>query len=102
MYDDITPKIYVACLAAYNNGHLHGEWIDATQDVTVLAPMAEGPMTVDFDKASTTDLMVADLERDPERDAQFLALPAIAGKAKSYGDWNKEFGGWLFLTQKME
>ena len=76
--------------------------IDATQDVTVLVPMAEGPMTVDFDKASTTDLMVADLERDPERDAQFLALPAIAGKAKSYGDWNKEFGGWLFRTQKME
>ena len=22
-----TPKIYVACLAAYNNGFLHGEWI---------------------------------------------------------------------------
>ena len=27
------PKIYVACLAAYNNGYLHGEWIDANQDV---------------------------------------------------------------------
>lgn len=26
-----TPRIYVACLAAYNNGHLHGEWIDADQ-----------------------------------------------------------------------
>lgn len=26
----ITPKIYVACLAAYNNGILHGSWIDAT------------------------------------------------------------------------
>lgn len=76
--------------------------IDATQDVTVLAPMAEGPMIVDFDKASATDLVVEDLERDPERDAQFLALPASAGKAKSYGDWNKEFGGWLFRTQKME
>ncbi len=24
-------KIYVACLAAYNSGHLHGTWIDATQ-----------------------------------------------------------------------
>jgi antirestriction protein len=24
--------IYVACLAAYNNGHLHGAWIDATQE----------------------------------------------------------------------
>jgi antirestriction protein len=27
-----TPRIYVACLAAYNNGHLHGEWIDASQE----------------------------------------------------------------------
>jgi antirestriction protein len=27
-----TPRIYVACLAAYNNGRLHGEWIDADQD----------------------------------------------------------------------
>jgi antirestriction protein len=26
-----TIKIYVACLAAYNNGILHGRWIDATQ-----------------------------------------------------------------------
>jgi antirestriction protein len=26
-------KIYVADLAAYNNGHLHGVWIDATLDV---------------------------------------------------------------------
>ncbi len=26
-----TPKIYVACLAAYNNGILHGQWIDADQ-----------------------------------------------------------------------
>jgi len=24
-----TIRIYVACLAAYNNGHLHGRWIDA-------------------------------------------------------------------------
>ena len=27
------PQIYVACLAAYNNGRLHGIWIDATQEV---------------------------------------------------------------------
>ncbi|HQW58144.1 MAG TPA: antirestriction protein ArdA [Gammaproteobacteria bacterium] len=27
------PQIYVACLASYNNGELHGQWIDATQEV---------------------------------------------------------------------
>jgi antirestriction protein len=32
MTDEISGiKIYVACLAAYNNGFLHGRWIDATQ-----------------------------------------------------------------------
>jgi len=29
---DSSPRIYVACLAAYNNGFLHGVWIDADQD----------------------------------------------------------------------
>ncbi|MCO8029314.1 antirestriction protein ArdA [Brevundimonas diminuta] len=28
---DSKPRIYVACLAAYNNGYLHGAWIDADQ-----------------------------------------------------------------------
>lgn len=30
---DHTPRIYVADLAAYNNGILHGQWIDATDSV---------------------------------------------------------------------
>ena len=29
---NLKPQIYVACLAAYNNGSLHGEWINANQD----------------------------------------------------------------------
>ena len=32
----LEPKIYVACLAAYNSGRLHGEWIDANQDAASL------------------------------------------------------------------
>lgn len=30
--DTEQPRIYVACLAAYNNGYLHGAWIDAAQE----------------------------------------------------------------------
>ncbi|MEQ1795592.1 MAG: ATP-binding protein [Nitrospira sp.] len=76
--------------------------IDQTQDVTVLAPMTDGAVAVDWDHASAADLAVADLEQAPEADAQFLPLPASASKAKSYADWNKDFGGWLFRTQKIE
>lgn len=32
MCEDKTPRIYVACLAAYNNGKLHGIWIDCNQN----------------------------------------------------------------------
>jgi antirestriction protein len=34
MFDTSTrqPRIYVACLASYNSGILHGQWIDATSD----------------------------------------------------------------------
>lgn len=32
-HTETTPRIYVACLAAYNNGILHGRWIDADQGV---------------------------------------------------------------------
>lgn len=28
----MNPRIYVRCLAAYNNGLLHGDWIDADQN----------------------------------------------------------------------
>ncbi len=31
-----TPRIYVADLEAYNNGSLHGVWIDATQDLDII------------------------------------------------------------------
>ena len=31
-----TPQIYVACLAAYNNGKLHGTWIEADQSADAI------------------------------------------------------------------
>jgi len=76
--------------------------VDTTQDMTVLAPIADGPVTVDWDKTTVAELAVADLEQSPADGAQFLSLPGSASKAKSYGDWNKDFGGWLFRTQKVE
>ena len=42
------PRIYVACLAAYNNGCLHGRWIEATTPDEVMsevrAMLADSPL----------------------------------------------------------
>ncbi len=36
MSEKLSPEIYVACLSAYNNGILYGQWIDATQPVEIV------------------------------------------------------------------
>ena len=36
-----TPRIYVACLAAYNNGHLHGAWIKVTDADEIIAAVQD-------------------------------------------------------------
>lgn len=45
-----TPRIWAASLLDYNNGYLHGRWIDATQDpddiqAEITAMLAESPTT---------------------------------------------------------
>lgn len=76
--------------------------VDAAEDVTVLAPLTEGPMPVDWDQAVPAEITVADLEQTPAEGARFLPLPSVAGKAKGYSDWGRDFAGWLFRTRKME
>jgi len=76
--------------------------IDVTEDVTILAPITDGPVAVDWDHSIGTSIAVADLESSPMDGAQFGAVPAAASKAKNYETWNRDFSGWLFRTQKAE
>ncbi|MGL5032628.1 MAG: antirestriction protein ArdA [Microcystaceae cyanobacterium] len=44
------PQIWAGCQAAYNSGHLHGKWIDATQEeddiwTEIKAMLAESPVS---------------------------------------------------------
>lgn len=55
-------RIYVACLAAYNNGVLHGAWIDAAQDADAIC-------------AEITDM----LEASPISDAEEWAIHDYEG-----------------------
>ena len=57
-----SPRIYVACLAAYNSGYLHGAWIDADQDADQIR-----------------DEISAMLARSPIRDAEEYAIHDYEG-----------------------
>jgi hypothetical protein len=76
--------------------------IDVTEEVTVLAPISDGAVAVDWDRAVEAGLVLADLESSPAEVAQFGPVPPAATKAKSYETWNKDFSGWLFRTQKVD
>lgn len=61
-----SPKMYVACLAAYNAGHLHGEWINADQepqeiyaDIKVLRPFSVTAYLEGLKRAQTLHEKVA-------------------------------------------
>jgi hypothetical protein len=76
--------------------------VDVTQDVTVLAPISDGAVAVDWNRAAESGLALADLESLPMDGAQFGSVPSAASKAKSYETWSKDFSGWLFRTQKVD
>lgn len=76
--------------------------VDSTRNLTLLAPISDGVVPVDWEQATTIDLPVSDLEANGESGAQFAELPSAAGKTKSYAAWQKDLGGWLYRTQKLE
>jgi hypothetical protein len=76
--------------------------VDATRSLTLLAPIADGVVTVDWDQATAVDLPISDLEKSAEPGAQFAELPAGAGKTRSYAAWQKDLVGWLYRSQKLE
>jgi len=75
---------------------------DSTKNLSLIAPISDGVVAVDWDQATMVDLPLEDLDQTPEEGAQFADLPSPASKAKSYDSWKKDFAGWLYRTQKIE
>ncbi len=76
--------------------------VDQSRDVVAVTPITDTPIPVDWAQAEMIDLAVTDLEKSGEPDAQFGALPAPAGQAKSYTAWNRDFATWVYGAQKFE
>jgi hypothetical protein len=76
--------------------------IESAREVTVLAPLADGIVTVDWENATAVELPLEDLEQAASEGAQFAPLPGPAARAKSYDKWGKDFADWLYRTQRLE
>ncbi|HEX5875623.1 MAG TPA: DUF87 domain-containing protein [Pyrinomonadaceae bacterium] len=76
--------------------------VQATQQLTLLAPIEDGPVSLDWGQAIAVELPLEDLESEPEAHRQFVEVPAQATKPKSYATWRKDFASWIYRNQRLE
>jgi Type IV secretion-system coupling protein DNA-binding domain len=76
--------------------------IEVTQQLTLLAAITDGPVSLDWSQAVALDLPVEDLETEPQSGAQFAEVPANATKVKSYATWRKDLASWIYRNQRLE
>jgi antirestriction protein len=89
------PRIYVACLAAYNNGILHGAWIDADQSAdelheAVRTMLAASPMP------GAQEWAIHDFEGfAPLRLSEWESFERVADIAAGLAEHGAAFTAWL-------
>jgi Helicase HerA, central domain len=91
-----------ALLGAAEIRYSDSKSLDMTQQVTLLCPFNDGPVSLDWSTARVLDLPVEDLESEAQAGAQFVEVPSDATKAKSYASWRKDLASWLYRNQRLE
>lgn len=76
--------------------------IDMTQQLTMLSPISDGPIAVDWSQATVIEVPIDELENEAASDAGFASPPSAASKVKNYEKWNKELATWIYRNQRIE
>jgi len=69
--------------------------IDLSRRLAYAAPLAEGPVPLDWDQAVAVMLDPTELKSKPDSGASFADLPAEAKKPKAYDAWRKDLVRWV-------
>ncbi|HLI60781.1 MAG TPA: antirestriction protein ArdA [Solirubrobacteraceae bacterium] len=90
-----TPRIYVACLAAYNAGRLHGAWIDADQDTDALWSEVEEVLRTS-PIPGAEEWAIHDHEGfGPLQLSEYESLERVAAIAQGITQHGAAFAAWL-------
>lgn len=90
-----SPRIYVACLAAYNNGRLHGAWIDANQDADDLAQEIQA-MLAESPEPRAEEWAIHDYEGFGSlRLSEWESVERVAAIAAGIDEHGEAFSAWL-------
>ncbi|HEX7296154.1 MAG TPA: hypothetical protein VF251_10405 [Pyrinomonadaceae bacterium] len=92
------PMVFGAAEIHYSDA----KTIDMTQQLAMLCPILEGPISLDWAQGSVIDLPIDELENDGESAAGFGAAPSAASKLKNYEKWNKDLATWIYRNQRID
>lgn len=95
------PEIYVADLAAYNDGKMHGAWIDATQDVEdieeeIKKMLKESPME------NAEEWEIHDSEGFGDVKTKKMSLDEISRLAKGIEEHGEAFAAFFENTYDID
>jgi antirestriction protein len=89
------PRIYVACLAAYNAGTLHGAWIDADQPAEDIHT-AVRDMLATSPEPGAEEWAIHDFEGfDGLRLSEWESFERVSAIARGIAAHGEEFAAWL-------
>ena len=92
-----TPQVWIGCLAAYNEGHLHGKWVDATD----VDEMHEAAAQIIKTSPATfaEEYFVADYNGFPRQIVHDLGeypdYEAVANVGRAIEEHGEAFEAWL-------
>ena len=76
--------------------------IDETRELSVLVPITNGAVSLDWDQVVTSDIPAEDLDSYPVESATFVDLPAPANQSKNYKEWEKTFADWVYRNHTLD
>ena len=83
----------------YYSDPKHG--VDTEQNVSYLAEVKDGAVSVDWQQARQANVAESDLEKTAQQGV-FGRLPSPAGKVKNYENWKRSLAENLYRSQKLD
>jgi hypothetical protein len=75
--------------------------IDVSEAVSLAAPIDDGPLPVDWDRALEIGTVPGDIASSPLPGAVFADLPAAANRSTEYKKWCKDMLRWVRLNRPL-
>ncbi len=89
------PRVYVADLSAYNNGTLHGVWVDATQDPDSMWEQINS-MLAQSPEASAEEIAIHDYENfGPLSLSEYESITTVSKIGQGFEHHGRAFLHWV-------